>query len=275
MSKAGKTQTMVWLNGAIVRVQDARIDPADRGFTLGDGVFETLAVRAGTALHVDRHLARLAHGAASLGIAWRAQDGSSAIADLIVANTLVDAVLRLTLTRGTGTRGVLPIGIARPTLLATSVPWPAALPAARVITTAATCRNEVSPLSRIKSLNYLDSIVARQDAASKNADDAILLNTEGNVAEATAANLFVKLNGQWLTPPVHDGALPGIARAVLLDHGRAQENRMSQADLAGAEGAALVNSLGARAIIEIDGRTLPPELDFIVRANQLILNETD
>ncbi len=151
---------------------------------------------------------------------------------------------------------MLPTATTHPTVLITTAPLPPPQPPARLITATITRRNETSPLSRIKSLNYLDSILARQEAAEKGADDALLLNTNGFLAEATAANVFLLISGQLVTPPLTDGALPGIRRALLLETGTVIEQRISTADLARAESGFLANVLGVRQIGSIDERML-------------------
>ncbi len=249
----------LWLNGALLPAAAARIDPADRGFLLGDGVFETIRAAAGLALHLDRHLARLRHGAAVLGIplGWSDAALAEAVGAVLAAGALADAAVRITLSRGPGPRGVLPAADPTPSLLiaVAALPQPAA--PARVVIARSTCRNEASPLSRIKSLNYLDSIIARREAAARGADDAILLNTRGQLAEATAANLFVVLrDGTPVTPPVADGALPGIFRARLIEAGDAVERSLLPADLLDARAAMLGNSLGTRQVAMIEGRKL-------------------
>ena len=242
---------MLWLNGRLLASETACLNPQDRGFLLGDGVFETLR---GTE-HLDRHLARLRNGAAVLGIdvGWTDDEIARGAAAVLAGRA---AVLRITLSRGPGGRGILPAAGAAATLLITSTNLPEILPPARVVIARGTRRNEHSPLSRIKSLNYLDSILARQEAALAGADDAILLNTAGRVAEAAASNLFVSLGGKWVTPPVADGALPGIARALLLEAGFAAERRIEEAWLRDATAAFLTSSLGSRPIASIDGRAM-------------------
>jgi branched-chain amino acid aminotransferase len=141
-------------------------------------------------------------------------------------------------------------------VLITAGPLPAPLPPAHLVTSTTVRRNEFSPLARIKSLNYLDAILARQEAAARGADDALLLSTRGQVAEASAANLFVLLDGALVTPPVEDGALPGVMRQVLLDAGAA-ERPLAPADLVGVEEIFLTNALGLRAVAGLDGRALP------------------
>jgi branched-chain amino acid aminotransferase len=238
----------LWLNGRLLDPEAARIDPADRGFTLGDGLFETIRVEAGLPAHLGRHLARLRGSAAYLEIPlpWSDPVIGEAIAQLLAAEGLREAALRLTLSRGPGPRGIIPPAAPAPTLLITAGPRPAP---------AVTRRNEASPLSHLKTLNYLDNILARREATRLGADDAILLNSAGRLAEATIANLFVLKGGIWRTPPVADGALPGIARGLLLAGG-AVEASLDPSDLAQAEAAFLSNSLGLRPIASIEGRAI-------------------
>jgi para-aminobenzoate synthetase component 1 len=253
----GGRPMILWLNGALLPAAEARIDPSDRGFSLGDGVFETICVRAGAPLHLPRHLARLQAGLALLGIPQPEVRFADAMQAVLMVNRLSDAVLRLTVSRGVAARGVLPQGPIVPTVLIAAGLLPAPLPAARLVIAQGTRRNECSPLSRIKSLNYLDNILARQEAAARCADDSLILNTQGFLAEATAANLFLWLEGKLVTPPLSDGALPGIARGLLIERGGAVERRLHPVDLARVEGGFLSNSLGLRPIASIEGRPLP------------------
>ncbi len=252
---------MIWLNGALLAESVARIDPTDRGFTLGDGLFETIRIASGQAAHLGRHLMRLRDSAAFLSIPLKWTDAvlRDAIADLLAAQAVVDGVLRLTLTRGAAARGLLPGGTVAPTLLMQTGALPPAAKPARLIIARTTRRNEWSPTCRLKSTNYLDSILARQEAIERDADDALLLNTAGRLSEATIANLFVRIGGRLLTPPVADGALPGIARSLLLERADAEEALLKIDDLWRSDAAFLSNSLGLRPIVKIDGRPIGAE----------------
>lgn len=249
---------MVWLDGGLTAAEAARIAPSDRGFTLGDGLFETLAVQGGEIARLPAHLARLAAGAQVLGMPVPSFDLTGITAALLQANGLSDAVLRLTLTRGTGPRGVLPPAQPSPTLLVTAAPMAPPAGAARLVVATVTRRNEHSPLSRIKSLNYLDNILARQEAQARGADEALILNTQGRVAECTIANVFLVRDGALLTPPIGEGALPGVMRAEILAHG-ATERPITVDDLAAASEVFLTSSLGVRSVSELAGRTLPSQ----------------
>jgi branched-chain amino acid aminotransferase len=247
---------MVWLDGRLGPEAEARIDPADRGFLLGDGLFETMRAKAGAVLRLDAHLARLRAGTAVLRIAPLPSDAdlTAAFDAVLRANGLADAALRLTVTRGPAGRGLPPPTDARPTVLIAAAPPLAASAPARVVVACATRRNEHSPLCAVKSLNRLDDVLARIEAAERGADDALLRNGAGHLVESTVANLFVVIEGELVTPPLSDGALPGTGRAALIvDHG-AVERALTEADLAIADEAFLTNALGVRPLIVCDGR---------------------
>ncbi len=242
---------MIYLNGAIVPPDFARIDPADRGFTLADGLFETLRAYRGKPFRLEDHLVRLESSAQALGIPllFDAVRIAEAVVELLEANALTeaDAAIRVTATRGTGPRGLLPPADVKPTLMIATVPY-APLPDTCAAAIVEIRRNEGSPLSQMKSLAYLDNVLAMQAAAAHGAEEAILLNNAGRVAGAARANLFAVLDGRLLTPPLRDGVLPGIARRVVLELAAAlkiptEEASLSPADLAGAAEIFLTNSL--------------------------------
>lgn len=246
---------IIHLNGRLLATAEARIDPTDRGLTLGDGLFETLRARDGGILRLSRHLRRLRAGAAVLGldVPNSDRDLERFLAETLAANGLEDGVLRLTLTRGPSGRGVLPRGSSVPTLMITASGYDAAPGPASAVIATVTRRNEHSPLARCKCLNFLDNILARQEAEKLGADEALLLNTTGRLAEASAANLFVVLGGALLTPPVADGALPGVMRADVMERLGARECPLAPEDLARASEAFLTNSLAIRPLTRVDG----------------------
>ena len=248
----------VWLNGALVEADAARIDPSDRGFTLGDGLFETVRIDNGRPLWLERHLLRLAKGASVLEMAipFDATTLAKGFAALLASTGVRDGSARLTLSRGPAPRGLLPHPSGSPTLLITASAGRASQAPASVMLCRCTRRNEASPLSRVKSLSYLDGVLARMEAARRGVDDALLLNGRGQLAEASAATLFVLAAGVLTTPPVTDGALPGILRGLVLERCYAVERSMTPDDLTKAEAAFLTSALGIRPITEIEGRPL-------------------
>lgn len=247
----------LWLNGALHEAAEPAILASDRGLLLGDGLFETLALRDGRPQRLAAHLARLRQGAALLELPLPSVDLGAAMEALAAANDLTEGSLRLTLTRGSGPRGIAPPEAPDPTLLITVAP--AAAPAAvrQAVIARSTCRNEHSPLAQVKSLNALDAVLARIEARRRGADEALLLNTAGRVAEASAANLFALLEGRLVTPPLAEGVLPGVMRAAILECGAAVEAPLTVKDLAHAEAILLTSALGLRGVRRLEERELP------------------
>ena len=246
----------VWLNGEILPAKAARIAPDDRGLLLGDGLFETLAVRDGTPLRVAAHLDRLMRSCEvlDLPLPYSAARLGEALAQVTSANGLAHGALRLTVTRGPAPRGLRPPAEQRPTVLISASASAAGAPEPATAIIAQTVRrNEHSPLSRIKSMNYLDGVLAQIEAARRGADDALLLNTAGLVAEATMASVFVVLDQRVVTPRPEDGVLPGIMRAAVIEATGAEDAPISPSDLAAASEVFLSNVSGVVPIVRIDG----------------------
>ncbi len=247
------------LDGELCEGGAPAIGPGDRGLTLGDGAFETVAVRGGGAMRLDDHLDRLAEGLRILAFSTMPERAAvgEAVARVIAANALERGVIRVTVTRGAGARGVSTAGCDSPRVLVTAA---AALPEMTPVE-AVLCRevrrNELSPTSRVKSLSYLDNVFARHEAEARGVQEGLLLNTRGRLAEASVANVFLVSRRRLRTPPVSEGALPGIARKVLLQALDVVEEPIDAADLETAEEAFLTNSLGVRPLSVIDGRRLP------------------
>jgi branched-chain amino acid aminotransferase len=255
---------LIWLNGQVVEAGAARVDPSDRGLLLGDALFETMRAVGGRVPLLARHLARLHAAAALLGLPLPASDAAleRACADVLAANGLREAALRLTLTHGPGPRGLLPPAEPTPTLLLAAFPLPEPPPPARACVAHLTRRNEHSPLSRLKTVGYLDNLLALKEARAKGADDALLLNTAGRLACASAANLFLIEGTCLVTPPLAEGVLPGVTRALVIESAAAlglacRERPLLLAELAQADGAFLTSSLaGLRPLLAVDGQTI-------------------
>ncbi|MFT8675221.1 MAG: aminotransferase class IV [Acetobacter sp.] len=258
--------SIIWHNGVLCPLEQARISPMDRGYTLGDGLFETMRVRAGCVMNLYAHMRRLAEGGRVLNLA--VPDTATvrqAAADLAEAIGLVEGAMRLTVTRGEGPRGLLPAQDAAPTMTLVASTGGFAVSEARVMTSRLIRRDETSPLSRIKSLNYLPSILARQEAARAGADDALLLNVAGRVAESTVGTLVIAADDGLLTPPVADGALPGVARGVLIGQGMLREHPLDTEQILWAHGAWLVNTLSLRVMTRLDTQVMAQDADMTRR----------
>lgn len=243
--------TRVWQDGRIVDLTKAHISIADRGILLGDGLFETMPVHRHRVFDLDAHLERLASGLNLLNLAGAVDLAKlrTGIAHYLSVEPMASAVLRVTITRGPGPRGLLPPETACPTVLMTLSPMPALReePLSLHLATS-TRRNECSPVSRIKALPYLDNMLALQEARDHGADEAILLNTRGSIACASVANVFALRGGRLETPPISDGALPGTMRALVLTLAKeaglaAVENSLYVEDLAAAEEVFITNSI--------------------------------
>jgi len=239
----------IHLNGRLIEATAARIDPADRGLLLADGLFETLRVYGGRAFQLEAHLARLAAGAVVLDLPLPpAGDIARAVAETLAANDLREGSLRITVTRGPGERGLLPPAHPSPTLLIVGHPSGEAPPAAMTAHVSSIRRNEHSPLSRLKSLAYLDNVLALREAAAAGCDEALVLNTAGRLSGGSRSNLFLVLNGSLVTPPPSEGILAGIARRTLIDLAgeagiAAREAPLNLDDVEAASEALICNSL--------------------------------
>jgi branched-chain amino acid aminotransferase len=163
-------------------------------------------------------------------------------------------MVRVTLSRGAQPAGLAPDGPTAPTLLVTARPRAVDDKPLRAVIARSTRRNEFSPLAGIKATSYLDGIIAAREATERGADTALLRNTQGRLAEGVVANLFCRIDGRLVTPPIAEGALPGIMRAEVMARTDALEATIEEADLGRAEEVLLTNSAGVRALVEVDQR---------------------
>lgn len=274
-----------WQDGRIIALKDAHVSIADRGLLLGDGVFETMAVSNSRIFDLDAHLDRLASGLDVLCFSGSVDLAKlrAGIARFIAAEGASCGVLRLTVTRGTGPRGLAPPEAPHPTIFMTLSPMPAArkTPLSLYIATV-TRRNEHSPLARIKALAYLNNVLALSEARAKGADDALMLNTCGAIACASAANVFAISEGHLETPPASDGALPGTMRALVLSLAKQAglvpvEKSLDANGLAAADHVFLTNSI-SRVVEASECNGLPLGRragDAIVRLRALIAAKFD
>jgi branched-chain amino acid aminotransferase len=220
------TPELCWRNGKITSLAAAAIHPLDRGFLFGDGLFETLRADAGRVAFAREHLARLRHSAEVFKLAVPDSDSEliAAMHDLLAVNRLMDARLRLTVTRGlhSGNLGLPPA--ASPTVLLMAEPLAENLRERQTRGVSLALASLRIPrsflLARHKTLNRLPYLYAREQAQSQGAFDALLLDLQGQVAETTAANLFIVHGRRLLTPTLLAPILPGITRAAVLQLAR-------------------------------------------------------
>jgi branched-chain amino acid aminotransferase len=208
---------VVWHDGRVLEQAEGAISPLNHGFTVGDGVYETIAVRGHRPFALTRHLARLQASLARTGLGeYNAEALHAGIAAVLAAGEGRTTRLRITLTSGSGAPGLQraagPLTMAimgsegspQATCHAIRVPWR---------------RNEYSALAGIKTTSAGGNALMFAHAAARGADEAILANTQGHLCEAISANVFVERNGEILTPPLASGCLPGIARGLALEWG--------------------------------------------------------
>jgi branched-chain amino acid aminotransferase len=204
----------VWFDDAL-HEGPLPISPLDRGLTLGDGIFETMLVVNGVVMWRKEHLSRMADAAEWMGIEYPALKIERAIAAL-TAGTTRHQVLRLTLTRGAGARGIAPSPMPA-TFYATIDDFDPALQFQSVrMMQALTRRSQWTPSCRFKTLSYMDNVFAAREAAQAGFDDALMFNTKGFLACSTVGNVFLEHDGMLLTPSLASGILPGITRAVVI-----------------------------------------------------------
>jgi aminodeoxychorismate lyase len=213
--------TTVFLNGALVNANDARISIFDRGFLYGDGLFETIRIQQNRPFRWDQHFLRLMRGLRLLDIRLPYEESSirAHVDKLISTNGCTDGVLRLTISRGVSRRGLSPRGAENPTVAMSLHPAPdRTKPGAELRLATSPYRIAANdPLATIKSASKLIYVLARQAADASGADDALVLNHRGEVAETTSSNLFwVKGDGVF-TAGSDVGILPGVARAIVLE----------------------------------------------------------
>jgi branched-subunit amino acid aminotransferase/4-amino-4-deoxychorismate lyase len=271
------TSSRVWLNGRLVPADGAHLSVYDRGFQIGDGVFEALRARRGVPIELAGHIARLHSSMASLAFELPFGDDEIArgVAELLAAEGLDgcepdppgDAVVRITVSRGFDpTRNVKPGDSPSPTV-AIQV-WPFVPPSERVLrdgeSFVVSCvhRDPESPVASIKTTSRAELVYARIEAATAGADDALFVTTDGRLTEATTSNLLLVKGERCATPRLGTAILAGTTRAWLMAHGADAGLEMAERDLrlddvwAADEMAACSSIAGVVPIVSLDGRAI-------------------
>ncbi len=243
----------VYLNGSLVPRSQARVSVFDHGFLYGYGLFETMRAYHGKIFLLERHIKRLLGSAEAIGLAsgLAGIDLASACLDTLRANYLEDARLRLTVSHGEADAFPWSGAGSTPTVVVTARPY-IPLPAEKYargfkvgLSSLVRCR---SLIFRIKSANYLVSVLARMEAAAAGLDEALLLNDRGFIAEGGSGNVFFVRASGLLTPSLESGILPGITREVVMELAdtlgiNVMEGDVSLADLEQFDEAFLTNSV--------------------------------
>lgn len=210
----------VYIDGTYVAKSEAKISVFDHGLLYGDGVFEGIRSYDGRVFRLDAHLARLYESAKSidLQIPLSPKDLRAAILETLRRNELIDAYIRVVVTRGVGTLGLTPASCPTPTVIIITDYLKPLFEGVNVrAVVASTRRNALTALNpMIKSLNYLNNILARIEAIKADVDEAIMLNQNGTVSEGTGDNVFIVRDGELITPPPTAGILLGITRDAVI-----------------------------------------------------------
>lgn len=246
------------LNGQFVQDKKSKISTADRGYTLGDGLFETMVIHKGQPPFFSYHWTRLERSAKLLSIPlpFTRHALSTMIEKLVKVNAVTSGGLRLTLSAGESSRGLL-TPCASPNYVIHLFSLSTYTTNTFTATFVKTRRNEWSLAAQIKSTSYLDNIFAAREAALKGFDEAFLLNSQGNLAEAASSTIFVVKKNEIYTPPLSDGALPGVLRAILINEFKKisiTEKSVVQDEVYAADEIFVTNALrGVRSIVQVDG----------------------
>lgn len=259
----------IWINGSLVDESDAKVSVFDHGLLYGDGVFEGIRVYSSKVFELDAHLKRLYESAKvlRLNIGMTPKELGEETVKTVKANNVINGYIRLVVTRGFGSLGINPFNCEKPQIIiiADSIQlYPPELCEAGIrVITASTIRNH--PLAippQVKSLNYLNNILAKIEALDAGVPEAIMFNHEGFVAEATGDNVFIVKNGVICAPPIQAGSLEGITRAVVMRLAKregieAVEKNLTRFDLYVADELFLTGTAAeVVGVIEIDGRTI-------------------
>jgi branched-chain amino acid aminotransferase len=259
----------IYLDGKFCSERDAKISVFDHGLLYGDGVFEGIRAYNGRVFKLKEHIDRLFYSAKAilLDIPLTHAEVMRATVETIRANKFRDCYIRLIVTRGIGTLGLNPRNCKKPSVIIIAGKiqiYPAELYARGMdIVTVPTVRNLHSAVNpAIKSLNYLNNILAKIEANNAGVEEAVMLNAEGFVSECTADNLFISKKGELFTPPNSAGALYGITRGTVMELAaqlgvKISEPNLTRYDLFNAD-ECFITGTGAEImpVIKIDGRVI-------------------
>ena len=259
----------IYISGKFYDKENAKVSVYDHGLLYGDGVFEGMRSYAGKVFRMKEHIDRLYESANAicLTIPMSKSEMEAAVYETLTKNALVDAYIRLVVTRGAGSLGLDPNQTSDPQIIIiadTIKLYPAEFyDKGLKIVTASTIRNHPSAFSpRVKSLNYLNNIMAKLEGLRAGCIEAVMLNHKGEVAECTGDNIFIVKHGVLMTPPKDAGILEGITRNAILDLAKslgmtAFEQSMTRHDLYVADECFLTGSAAeVIPVIDIDGRSI-------------------
>jgi branched-chain amino acid aminotransferase len=278
----------IYISGKYYAKEDAKISVYDHGLLYGDGVFEGLRSYGGKVFRLQEHLVRLYESAKAiwLQIPISLEAMTAAVNETLKVNGLSDAYIRLVVTRGAGSLGLDPNRTSDPQVIIIadkiSLYPPEYYEKGLSIITASTIRNHSAALSpRIKSLNYLNNILAKIEGLQAGCIEALMLNAKGEVAECTGDNIFLVRRGQLITPPIDAGILEGVTREAVMELGvkaglEVREIALTKHDVYVADECFLTGTAAeVIPVVKVDSRTIgngepgPITRDLIARFKQL------
>ncbi len=281
-----ETSDIAWIDGQIVPASEARVSVLDHGFLFGDGVFEGIRVTAAGIFRLDEHMRRLEIAARAIGL--EIQGGMETVRAVATETARAwgprEGYLRLILSRGVGALGLDPASCPSPTIVCIAAGTVRLSPekaerGVNLITSSLRRPSGDVVDPRVKSLNYLNNILAKREANLRGADDALLLNAQGLVAEASAANIFIMTGNRLETPCVSDGALEGMTRRTVLEIGRELglepcERSLGRFDLLAADAAFYTGSrAGLVPIASLDGSPIDQRARPRIREIQTLFEQ--
>lgn len=214
----------IWLDGKLLPEAEAKVSVFDHGLLYGDGIFEGLRFYNGRVFRLDEHIHRLMLSAKAilLKMPWSEEEIAAAVCETVRANGLQDGYIRLVVTRGVGGLGLNPYLCETPSMfiIASTITLYSKESYANglELITCSTRRPAPGALSpQVKSLNYLNNVMAKAEAIKGGCAEGVMLNEQGFVAECTGDNIFIVKKGRIYTPPVSDGSLDGITREVIFE----------------------------------------------------------
>lgn len=259
-------ENIVYIDGKYYPKSEAKISVYDHGFLYGDGVFEGIRVYDGYVFKLEEHLTRLYNSAKSIAlkVPLNKEELKEVILETIRRNNYKDAYVRLVVTRGYGDLGLDPVKCPKPSVIVIVdyiAPLYEGINAVAIV--AATRRTPPDALDpQIKSMNYLNNILAKMEANRAGVDEAIMLNNRGTICEGTSDNLFIVKKGVLVTPPLSDGALDGITRDTVLELARklkipVEERSMTVHELMSADEAFLTGTAAEIGpLVEVNGQKI-------------------
>jgi branched-chain amino acid aminotransferase len=259
-------EEIVYLNGKLIPRSKAKISVLDYGFLFGFGLYETIRAYNGKAFRLDNHIARMRYSADTLGISIKPAEIRKAVIDTIKANGFADTRIRITVSIGEGTITPNLASCVEPTIavLVTEYkpPAPEKYRNGFKVLISSIRRNSRSPVTYMKSANTMEAMLARQEARTKSADEALFLNEKGFLTEASGSNIFLVSNGILVTPRFETGILPGVTRVAVFEVAiqigmKVREKNVRLDELLLADEAFITNSLiEIVPVIEVGGKII-------------------